>query len=220
MLGGAPGMSGALSQGLRGTWNRLPERVKRPALAWRYGAPPQRQWLREAMNRELGALLDSLDAPSLDAVEVSGALHRDRPWRSYTQLEYPDFDLCDPPSALESFDLVICEQVLEHVRDPCTAAATLSALCRDGGRVLVSTPFLLRIHDHPGDYWRFTPDGLRILLEANGLSVAWVHSWGNRAAVRANLSRWKTYRRWRSLDNDERTPIVVWALAEKGPTAG
>jgi len=205
---------------LRATWNRLPAGVKGPALTWRYGAPPERQWLRQAMNREVDELFRSLDPPALDAVEVSGKLHGDKPWRSYTRLEYPAFDLCDPPPALESFDLVICEQVLEHVPDPCAAAATLAALCRPGGRLLVSTPFLLRIHDHPGDYWRFTPDGLRILLEANGMSVAWVHSWGNRAAVRANLNRWKPYRRWRSLDNDERTPIVVWALAEKIPAAG
>src|SRR5215216_7491255 len=51
-------------------------------------------------------------------------------------------------------------------------------MCRPGGLVLVNMPFLIRIHDHPGDYWRFTPDGSRFLLTAVGLDVQWVRSWG------------------------------------------
>ena len=56
---------------------------------------------------------------------------------------------------------MICEQVLEHVVDPWAAAANLRGLCAPGGHVIVSTPFLIKVHELPSygmhDYWRFTP---------------------------------------------------------------
>ena len=199
----------------RGIWNAAPERLKAPILAIRYGAPPERQWLREVMNRDVAQVLQTLDPERLDAVEVSGWLRRDLPWRSYTRLEYPHFDLCTDHVNQRAYDIVICEQVLEHVRDPCTAARTLHDLCRPGGHVLVSTPFLLRLHGHPDDYWRFTPDGLRTLLTNAGLQPLWVRSWGNAPVVKRNLGQWAPYARWRSLRNDPALPIVVWSLARR-----
>jgi hypothetical protein len=67
----------------------------------------------------------------------------------------------------------------------------------------------------PEDYWRFTPDGLRLLLARPGFEVEWVKSWGNKSAVAGNLRRWAFYRPWRSLRNRPDTPLVVWALARR-----
>jgi SAM-dependent methyltransferase len=198
----------------RRVWQALPERVRRPILSLKYGAPAERQWLREQMNRDLREVLDGLHPARCDAIEVSGALRADLPWRSYTALSYPEFDLCSS-RAPRQFDVVICEQVLEHVPDPCRATATLRDLCLPDGVVLVSVPFLLRIHRVPGDYWRFTPDGLHLLLSRAGLDVEWVRSWGNRSAAAANLGRWAFYRPWHSLRNDSERPLVVWALARR-----
>ena len=62
---------------------------------------------------------------------------------------------------------------------------------RPGGRAIVSTPFLVRVHEEPlygmKDYWRFTPRGLRLLLERAGLEVDEVRSWGNRDCVAGNF---------------------------------
>lgn len=172
------------------------------------------QWMREVMNRELDSLFRALPPQEHDAVEVSGDIRGDYAWRSYVSTGYPGLDLCDrglEPAA--TFSIVICEQVLEHVADPDTAVLNLKKMCRPGGRIVVSTPFLVKIHGHPGDYWRFTPQGLRGLLEKAGLRVEWVHTWGNRACVRQNLGRWLPYRRGRSLRNDPECPVMVWALA-------
>ena len=77
--------------------------------------------------------------------------------------ELPDFDLCAPIAVERQFDVVICEQVLEHVVDPWGAAANLRELTTPGGHVIVSTPFLIKVHELPSfelrDYWRFTPRG-------------------------------------------------------------
>lgn len=178
-----------------------------------YGAPPLRQYAREVMNRDVSSWLSGLDVGSLDAVEVSGTLRCGYQWRTYTSLKYPDFDLTRD-NAPDKYDVVICEQVLEHVPDPDAAVHTLRSLARPGGRLVVSTPFLVRIHGSPHDYWRFTPLGLQTLLQRHGFTVVTIQSWGNHAAVTSNLRRWSFYWRWRPLRNNPTLPVVVWAVAE------
>ena len=204
-----------------------PRWVKEIASDIAYGPAQPRQWVRTVMDQDLSRLFEELQREPLDVVEVSGALRESNRWGSYTQLHYPEFDLCDPGPVPGQFDLVICEQVLEHVTDPERAVRTLKTLCRPHGHVVVSTPFLIRVHEDPGDYWRFTADGLRLLLERGGLSPVWVRSWGNRKALRANLGGWARQLPWRSLRNEPDVPLVVWALArvtaqaatEDGPRA-
>jgi SAM-dependent methyltransferase len=175
------------------------------------------QWQRVVLNRSVDAHLSALGPGALRAAEISGSAHALRPWRSYVSLDYPEFDLCAPLEGRERFDVVICEQVLEHVLNPDAAAANLRGLCVPGGNVIVSTPFLIRVHELPAygmpDLWRFTPGGLRVLLERAGLTVDFVHAWGNRRCVAGNLDRWPAYRRWLSLRDEPDLPVQVWAFA-------
>ena len=142
----------------------------------KYGAPSERQWLRETMNRDVESVLNALDPASLDAVEISGALREGAGWRTYRRLSYPEFDVCGEPAFHEAFDIAICEQILEHVEQPLKALENLRAMVRAGGYVLVSTPFLVKIHGDPGDFWRFTPAGLERLLRCAGLRPEFVRS--------------------------------------------
>lgn len=201
----------------RKVYDRLPAGVRNQLRTALVEAGSKDQWLREVMNRDLAGFFATLPPETTDVIEVSGDLRADLPWKSYTSLAYPAFDICAPSVAPADADLVICEQVLEHVRDPCLAVRNLARLARPGGAVLVSTPFLLRIHGHPEDHWRFTPSGMRLLLDAGGLHVEWVRSWGNRRCVKGNLGRWVAYRPWRSLRNEDDVPLVVWALARRPP---
>src|SRR3954464_10972034 len=93
----------------RRLWNRLPPGVRR-RFAFLGGAPPARQYAREAMNRDIDAWFGARDVRTLDCVEVSGTVREDLGWRSYTSLAYPDFDLLSSTPPAE-FDVVICEQV-------------------------------------------------------------------------------------------------------------
>jgi SAM-dependent methyltransferase len=175
------------------------------------------QWQRVVLNRSVEQYLAALNVPALDAAEISGEAHATRPWKRYVSLDYPEFDLCAPLQTPERFDVVICEQVIEHVIDPRAAAENLRRLATPGGHVIVSTPFLVRIHELPAyglpDYWRFTPRGLRSLLEGAGLEVAAIGAWGNRSCVVGNFDRWPAYRRWHSLGNEADLPVQVWAFA-------
>jgi SAM-dependent methyltransferase len=175
------------------------------------------QWQRIPLNAAVDRHVTALDPTTKTAAEISGDAQARRPWRRFVSLSYPEFDLCAPLRVGETFDVVICEQVLEHVPDPCAAVANLRDLCTPGGHVIVSTPFLIRVHELWGmqDYWRFTPRGLRTLLERAGLRVDEVGSWGNRSCIRGNLDRWPAYRRWHSLRDEPDLPVQVWAFARR-----
>jgi SAM-dependent methyltransferase len=183
--------------------------------------PGDRHWQREMLNLAMEEKIASLGPSGLTAAEISGDGRAGSGWKEFTSLDYPEFDLCAPLEGRGPFDVVICEQVLEHVVDPVAAARNLRGLCRPGGWVLVSTPFLVRIHELPAfgmkDYWRFTPRGLATLLEGAGLEVDTVGSWGNAECVVGNLHRWSALRRWHPMHNEPDLPVQVWAFA-RNPT--
>lgn len=73
------------------------------------------------------------------------------------------------PAADESFDVVLCLQVLEHCDDPALAVAELSRVTAPGGRVLASTHGVMAYHPSPVDYWRWTHAGLERLFAENAV---------------------------------------------------
>jgi len=77
-----------------------------------------------------------------------------------------------------SVGTAVCLETLEHCEDPFAAGRELARVVRaDGGVCLVSTPLLLGLHGYPQDYWRFTPEGLRVVL--GGFDDVWVAGIGD-----------------------------------------
>lgn len=79
-------------------------------------------------------------------------------------------DLTDEFSAIvkklenRSFGTVICFSVLEHCKHPFKMCDNISRLLKNEGLLFVSVPFSWKIHGYPSDYWRFTPDGIKVLF--------------------------------------------------------
>jgi SAM-dependent methyltransferase len=67
-----------------------------------------------------------------------------------------------------SFDVVLCNQVLEHCSDPAQAVRELGRVTAPVGRVLASTHGVMPYHPSPTDYWRWTHAGLAKLFTDNG----------------------------------------------------
>jgi SAM-dependent methyltransferase len=67
-----------------------------------------------------------------------------------------------------TFDVVLCNQVLEHCDDPAAAVSELHRVTAPGGRVLASTHGVMAYHPSPTDYWRWTHAGLEKLFGDNG----------------------------------------------------
>ncbi|RJP32901.1 MAG: class I SAM-dependent methyltransferase [Candidatus Omnitrophota bacterium] len=75
------------------------------------------------------------------------------------------------PWKRESFDSILCLQVLEHVPDPRKALCEFYCCLKPGGFLIFSAPHLAYLHNEPHDYFRFTKHGIRFLLERAGFSV-------------------------------------------------
>jgi len=69
-----------------------------------------------------------------------------------------------------SFDVVLCNQVLEHCDDPAQAVRELRRVTAPAGRVLASTHGVMPYHPSPTDYWRWTHAGLDKLFRE---SASW-----------------------------------------------
>lgn len=71
----------------------------------------------------------------------------------------------------QSVDTMLCSEVLEHVPRPDRAIAEFARIVRPGGVVLLTVPFLARLHEEPYDFYRYTRHGLRRLLDDGGFEV-------------------------------------------------
>ena len=175
-------------------------------------------WNRTVMDRETRELVQGVQPHQLSALELSGDYWgRIEQFKTYRSVRYPEFDICS--SVLnEQFDLIFAEQVFEHLLWPYRAGKHVYQMLRPGGYFLMTTPFLVRIHEVPVDCSRWTETGIRYFLAECGFDLERIQtgSWGNIACVRANFVRWARYRRWwHSLHNEPNFPCSVWAFAQK-----
>ena len=89
----------------------------------------------------------------------------------------------DLPFESESFDCVICTEVLEHCPDPAAVVQEIARTLRPGGQAFVTTPFLIPLHEMPFDFYRYTPSALRHLAETAGLQVRTIKPRGSYLSV-------------------------------------
>lgn len=85
-------------------------------------------------------------------------------------LRRPDVqtDASSLPFRGESFDVIICAELLEHVPDPLAVLKEAHRALRSQGVLLISVPFLFHIHADPHDYGRYTDQFWRENLDRIG----------------------------------------------------
>lgn len=73
-------------------------------------------------------------------------------------------DSHDLPFEDNSVDGIILSWVIEHLEDPKKVVNEIRRVLRSGGYLYLSTNFITPYHPSPKDYYRWTRDGLEILL--------------------------------------------------------
>lgn len=74
-----------------------------------------------------------------------------------------DLHEIDLPS--ESVGTVLCLDTLEHVEYPGKALEEIHRILKPDGLAVISSVMCCPIHDHPHDYWRFTPEAFKSILK-------------------------------------------------------
>jgi SAM-dependent methyltransferase len=77
----------------------------------------------------------------------------------------------DIPVGSETFDSALATEVLEHLEEPVRALREWARVLRPDGYIVITTPFIWHLHDEPRDFFRYTPHGLRHVIEQSGLEV-------------------------------------------------
>lgn len=75
------------------------------------------------------------------------------------------------PVDADSFDIVVSNQVLEHVNDDIKAVKESARVLKQNGLFIGSVPHISPIHLEPYDFRRYTELGLKKVLEENGFEV-------------------------------------------------
>jgi len=101
---------------------------------------------------------------------------------------YPEIDLAVDlteinPFNERSFDLVVLANVIEHVYEYRLLVSRCAILLKPGGRLLITVPFLLKLHQEPLDYHRYTHYALIQLAAENQLSVERLDAYTNPLAL-------------------------------------
>lgn len=175
-------------------------------------------WVRTVMYQNAFGFVATLNPSQLDVLEISGGNQWNRNFRfkSFHSTEYPGFDICSE-ALPRQFDLIIADQVFEHLKWPYRAGRNVWSMLKPGGHLVISTPFLVRVHRVPIDCSRWTPEGLSYLLQECGFNEKDIRAeaWGNRSCVKGNLNRWRKRGFFGSLKNEPDYPVMVWAFARK-----
>jgi len=84
------------------------------------------------------------------------------------------------------FDRILLIEVLEHVAEPEMVLRDLSARLSATGEIWISVPFAARVHGVPGDFWRWTSEGLAKLARYAGMKIDTLRVRGNALSVLAS----------------------------------
>ncbi len=175
---------------------------------------------RVKMMKASRAMIRALDPEGLHVAEISGKWGQQFGFGRYERFHFPKHDIClgpflDDAGRPRQFDLILANQVWEHLDRPYAATRHVREMLRPGGHFWLAVPFFVPFHAAPVDCSRWTARGLKNLLIKAGFDE---NARGNRAAAIRNLEPgWPPAydRKSDSLRNEPDMPICAWALARK-----
>jgi SAM-dependent methyltransferase len=126
------------------------------------------------------------------------------------------------PVEAQTFDSVICTEVLEHVPDPLSVMREFHRILVHDGRVLITVPMFWPAHEQPWDFRRFPGHGLLHLANASSFRIDHLVPRGGKVAMvgQVVLTAFQRYfrskflrRGWNEivlcLDSKNRNPLIT-----------
>ena len=176
-------------------------------------------WVRNTMYERLKPLVETyqegnallLGGPS----QITNYLSKDI---KITVTNYPEVDMECTGYDNETWDYVITDQCLEHVKHPWIAVKEMYRILKRGGTVICTTCSYNPLHNVPIDCYRFFPDGMKALFEE--FSNVKVDTWGSKEAIIDDINigrnRVSEENQIKYLEQDDKVfPWVIWVVATK-----
>ncbi|MDA4120190.1 MAG: class I SAM-dependent methyltransferase [Thaumarchaeota archaeon] len=156
----------------------------------------QVNWLRVPMYESITSSLAKQGGPGYlegkSAIEIGGSegtIARALKSLGASIQVAPDYPLVDAenlPYAAGAFDVVVLDQILEHLKHPWIAVDQIRRVLRSGGICVSTSVFVYPLHrgfvGSFDDYYRFSPQGFRALFE--GFKILESDGWGNADVLR------------------------------------
>jgi len=98
--------------------------------------------------------------------------------------DYPRIDVENLPYPQDSMDIMILDQIVEHLQHPWRAVEQVKRVLKSDGLCVCTSVFIYPIHHggNYGDYYRFSPEGFRSLFE--DFKIISSDGWGNAEVLR------------------------------------
>lgn len=100
---------------------------------------------------------------------------------------YPEYDIQQRQFLYDAFDVVIADQVLEHVPCPWQAIKQCVSITKPDGILIFGSPWVYPYHAVPKegwlDYWRISPEAYRTMFEEFGVEAIEMGGWGHKEAL-------------------------------------
>ena len=179
-------------------------------------------WHRYITYKQIKKDINFLNMENLDVLEISAGEYwkENYKFKSFNAMNFPEHDICSEINTEKKYDLIIADNVWEHLKYPYRATKNVLKMLNNNGYFLMITPFLVRVHEIPIDCSRWTEDGMKYFLNDCGFKLEniFTNSWGNKKCVISDLRTDDTWTRvgiYRDMSNNKLFPLQVWALAKK-----
>jgi SAM-dependent methyltransferase len=161
----------------------------------------------------------------MGAAEILGKNGRCCDFQSFGRFHFSKYGICDgrctPKDKLvRKFDVVLANQVWEHLDSSHAATRNVLRILRMGGYFWLAVPFVVRCHGSPHDCSRWKVRGLTHFLVEADFDPDHIRAgqWGNRHAAPCNLEAEQppSYApKTDDLTNDQDNPIWAWLWRRK-----
>lgn len=112
------------------------------------------------------------------------------------------------PFSENEFDIVFSTEVMEHVPDPQHFLNEINRVMQPGGVLIMTTPFMVQLHEEPYDFYRYTKHGIQHLLSKSGFEVKNIEPFGDAFAVILGIQIQLFLKIWSVLANATRIKII------------
>lgn len=102
-----------------------------------------------------------------------------------TLAPYPEYDIQAAQFPDDEFDVVVADQVLEHIPHVMKAVKECVRITKVGGILMFGTPWIYPYHamGEWKDYWRISRDAYAMMFDEFGVETIEIDGWGHKEAL-------------------------------------